>query len=61
MAGPQSLPPLVHPAQLPEFATELDFFTQTVGLAEKYNPVPMLKDAGIKPGSATVTKTAFTA
>jgi ribonuclease T2 len=46
-------------AQLPELATELDFFSATVNLAMKYDVVKLLQVAGIKPGSATITSQDF--
>ena len=36
--------------QLTPLATELEFFSQTVGLAQKYDVVAMLSAAGITPG-----------
>ncbi len=47
--------------QLAPLKTELDFFTQAVNLAQKYNPVNFLAAAGITPGSGTVSKSSFDA
>ncbi len=41
-------------SQLAPLATELDFFSMTLQMAEKYNPVTMLAAAGITPGSSTL-------
>ena len=47
--------------QLTPLATELDFFSQTLALAQKYNVVNMLAAAGITPSSNTVQTSDFTA
>ena len=46
-------------AQLPPLATELDFFSQTLALAQKYDVVNMVAAAGIKPSSKTIQTSDF--